>query len=247
MNIRRWWPWFVSMLLHGLFIFGALNHRPPLLREEKVITIALAPEKDIDGKNMRDFQEIDEPEPGSSSYKKGVFEPALKSRAGSLPKNEAVSRNGLFFLLDASESMVIGLEAARQILISKLHNLSETMPLNIVYFSNEVVFFSPEPFFMTGDLKEKALTFCQEISPQGYLDMVEGLKEVSRRNPSRIILISDGLVEDRESMLRFIRNSKKEGIIIDTVLIKRTPFEEEILKRAAYLTGGSFSIFPQTF
>jgi hypothetical protein len=248
-----------SLLLHGLFISGlarfSLSHPA---REEKLLEIILDEPKQVSFREILPLASVpkrkvvktqaESPRPAAISPK--VELPEVLSPSAIIPslkETAPLSRSGTLFLLDASESMVVGLDSAKQILKDRLDSLPEKIPVNIACFSNEVIFFSHELFMLTKEEKEKAQVFCENIAAKGNLEMTDGLKEILKRNPSRVILISDGLVEDRELAYRIIRKARSEGVIIDTILIQRNPFEDEVLKRAAYLTGGNFSISSQTF
>ena len=240
-----------SLLLHGLFISGLVHFAFPYLptREKSVEIIWVEPKLGSPEKVSEEISPKAEPIIPKAKFP-GVKLPqavAPEAMASSINQVQPAAKIGTVFLLDASESMVVGLNSARQILKDRLNNFSGETPVNIAYFSKEVIFFSPEPFILAKKEKESALAFCQKIKAQGNLEIADGLRETLKRNPAKVILISDGLAEDREATYKIIREARRGGVIIDTILIQRNPFEEEVLKRAAYLTGGSFSISPQIF
>lgn len=257
--VRQFWPWMASLLLHGLFISTAAYFSSPHpVRQERTLEIILDEPNAVSSREIlparaapkRNVVKTHAAPLISSTISPKVALPEIESPAAIVPalkETTSLSKNGIVFLLDASESMVVGLDSAKQILRDRLNGLSEKAFINIAYFSKEVVFFSPRPFIWLNKEKEKALAFCQKVTAQGNLEIPDGLREVLKRNPSRIILISDGLVENRDLAYEIIIKARSEGVIIDTVLIRRNPFEEDVLKRAAYLTGGSFSVFHQTF
>lgn len=252
-----------SLLLHGLFISGLVHFTfPHLPREEKTLEIIWVEPRTISSREISPEVAVTKKKVARPQTESFLFTPKASEEISKIGSPEVISpkaivptqkervslaKIGTVFLLDASESMVVGLEQARQILKDKLNGLPGKTLVNIAYFSKEVIFFSPEPFILAKEEKEKALTFCQEIKAQGNLQIADGLREIVKRNPSKVILVSDGLVEDRETTYKIIREARREGVIIDTILIQRNPFEDEVLKRAAYLTGGSFSVSPRTF
>ena len=240
-----------SLLLHGLFIYGvayfAFPHLPE--KENTLEIIWVEPRPASPEKAAEPISAKAEPIIAEAKFPKAIVPAAVAPAAmvSSLNQVQPAAKIGTIFLLDASESMVVGLEQGRQVLKDRIEGLPEKTLVNIAYFSRGVVFFSPELFILAKKEKENALVFCQEIKAQGSLEIADGLRETLKRNPSKVILISDGLAEDREATYKIIREARREGVIIDTILIQRTPFEDEVLKRAGYLTGGSFSVSPRTF
>lgn len=234
---------FASCLMHGIFIFLSDGlHMPPLFREKRPIeieiiripeTVSVSEEAKIETKKA-DIPLIASLPPAAGASLENL------SMVQKKPE-ETLPKYGTVFLLDASESMVVSLEEAKQILLGNLERIGQKEPVNIVFFSDEVNFFSPKPVLLVEEEKENAISFCKKITPRGSLAIESGLEKVVRTGPLKIVLISDGLTEDKERTYEVIRNARKKGITIDTVLVKHKPFDEEMLKKAAYLTGGTFS------
>lgn len=231
---------FASCLMHGIFIFLSDGlHMPPLFREKRPIEIEII--RIPETVSVYEEAKIETKIPLIASLPLAVNPPSEILPGVQKKSEDALPKYGTVFLLDASESMVVSLEEAKQILLGNLERIGQKEPVNIVFFSDEVNFFSPKPVLLAEEEKENAISFCKKITPRGSLAIESGLEKVVRTGPLKIVLISDGLTEDKERTYEVIRNARKRGITIDTVLVKHKPFDEEMLKKAAYLTGGTFS------
>lgn len=232
----------ISCLIHSIFVVEVANFAiPHIARENGPIEIKII-EIPTTKNSVREPISIPEPDNKPDVLNDRDCDKYYATLNPKKENEKAPLRQGTVFLLDASESMVIGLNTAKEILIDRLNRLSKGDLVNIAFFSNDIIFFSSDFFYLEGDRLKEAVAFCQDVTSQGNLDIVMGLEEVLKKRPSKVVIFSDGLARRKDDVWEIIKKAGKEGVIIDTVLIKRKPFDEDMLKKAAYLTGGKFFV-----
>lgn len=137
------------------------------------------------------------------------------------------------------------IEVARGELIATLERLAAQTRLNVIFFSDQLLAFSPAMTSLQESERAEWIDFVSQAQAAGGTALVPALRAAFMLNPRRVVLLSDGqgnVGGNDTDALRDSREAMRGGIRIDTIGIGGG-HNRQLLTLLAQESGGLYQAF----